>query len=66
MDVALILGLRVICQFIVLKDNEPFSDLEKEYGATVGKREITVASMEKRLFNYLHSACFFFQMLMEH
>ncbi|CAK9144471.1 unnamed protein product [Ilex paraguariensis] len=49
MDVALILGLRVIAKPVILKEDEPFSDLERLYGATVWNRKITVASIEERL-----------------
>lgn len=49
LDVALILGLRVVGNPVVLKDDEPFSDLEEEYGATTLKRKVTIASLESRL-----------------
>lgn len=49
MDVALILGLRVTGDSVVLKEDEPFSDLEKEYGATISNRKITVSSIEDKL-----------------
>ncbi|KAI4356145.1 hypothetical protein L6164_000191 [Bauhinia variegata] len=49
LDVALILGLRVLGNPVLLKDDEPFSDLEEEYGATILKRKVTVASLESRL-----------------
>ncbi|PIA32468.1 hypothetical protein AQUCO_04500224v1 [Aquilegia coerulea] len=49
MDVALILGLRVTGEPVVLKQDSPISVLEKEYGATIKKRSIKVASLEKRL-----------------
>ncbi|PSS32749.1 Serine/threonine-protein phosphatase 7 long form like [Actinidia chinensis var. chinensis] len=49
LDVALILGLRVTGDPVILRDDEPFSDLEKEYGASLWNRKITVASVEERL-----------------
>lgn len=49
MDVALILGLRVKGDAVVLKEDEPLSDLEKEYGATISNRKITVSSIETKL-----------------
>ncbi|XP_059428832.1 uncharacterized protein LOC132162588 isoform X2 [Corylus avellana] len=49
MDVALILGLRVVGKPVVLIDEEPFTDIEKEYGAVLWKRKITVASLQSRL-----------------
>ncbi|GLT69177.1 hypothetical protein SLA2020_413500 [Shorea laevis] len=49
MDVALILGLRVVGKPVVLRDDEPFTDIEKEYGAVLWKRKITVASLQSRL-----------------
>ncbi|XP_056171375.1 uncharacterized protein LOC115685808 isoform X1 [Syzygium oleosum] len=49
MDVALVLGLRVIGKPAILQQDEPFSDLEEHYGAVPGKRKITVASLESRL-----------------
>ncbi|OMO94380.1 hypothetical protein COLO4_16369 [Corchorus olitorius] len=49
MDVALILGIRVVGDPILLREDEPFLDLESEYGAAVWKRKITVASLESRL-----------------
>ena len=49
MDVALILGLPVKGDSVVLKEDEPFSDLEKEYGATISNRKITVSSIENKL-----------------
>ncbi|XP_043725181.1 protein MAIN-LIKE 1-like [Telopea speciosissima] len=52
MDVALILGLRVMGEPVALKNDEPFSDLEREYGAVPGKREIAVAAIEKRLESF--------------
>ncbi|KAL3715288.1 hypothetical protein ACJRO7_007080 [Eucalyptus globulus] len=48
-DVALVLGLRVIGKPVILQQDEPFSDLEEHYGAVPGKRKITVASIESRL-----------------
>ncbi|XWS13054.1 hypothetical protein CRYUN_Cryun36dG0004400 [Craigia yunnanensis] len=49
MDVALILGIRVIGDPILLREDESFSDLESDYGAALWKRKITVASLESRL-----------------
>ncbi|KAF3447960.1 hypothetical protein FNV43_RR08667 [Rhamnella rubrinervis] len=49
MDVALIMGLRVVGVPVLLRDDEPFSDLESEYGAALWKRKITIASLESRL-----------------
>lgn len=49
MDVALILGLRVVGKPVVLRDDEPFTDIEKEYGAILWKRKMTVASLQSRL-----------------
>ncbi|GFY83856.1 hypothetical protein Acr_03g0006300 [Actinidia rufa] len=49
LDVALILGLRVTGDPVILRDDEPFSDLEKEYGASLWNRKITIASIEERL-----------------
>ncbi|EOY04469.1 Aminotransferase-like isoform 2 [Theobroma cacao] len=49
MDVALILGICVIGDPILLREDEAFSDLESDYGAALWKRKITVASLESRL-----------------
>ncbi|XVE84341.1 hypothetical protein DITRI_Ditri17bG0004800 [Diplodiscus trichospermus] len=49
MDVALILGIRVIGDPVLLTEDEAFSDLESDYGAALWKRKITVASLESRL-----------------
>ncbi|XP_022761317.1 protein MAIN-LIKE 1-like, partial [Durio zibethinus] len=49
MDVALILGIRVTGDPILLREDEAFSDLESDYGAALWKRKITVASLESRL-----------------
>ncbi|MBA0570338.1 hypothetical protein Golob_004010 [Gossypium lobatum] len=49
MDVALILGIRVIGVPILLREDEAFSELETDYGAALWKRKITVASLESRL-----------------
>ncbi|XP_054783350.1 protein MAIN-LIKE 1-like isoform X2 [Prosopis cineraria] len=56
LDVALILGLRVVGRPVLLKDDEPFSDLEEEYGATTSNRKVTVASLESRLDSLEDSA----------
>ncbi|KAK9289672.1 hypothetical protein L1049_007830 [Liquidambar formosana] len=49
MDVAVILGLRVTGDPVFLKEDEPFSQLEKEYGASLWKRKITITSLDSRL-----------------
>lgn len=49
MDVSLILGLCVTGDPVILKEDAPFSDLEREYGASLWNRKITIASIEKRL-----------------
>ncbi|XP_021910592.1 uncharacterized protein LOC110824318 isoform X2 [Carica papaya] len=49
MDVALILGLHGFGNPVILSEDEPLSDLERDYGATSLKRKITVASLESRL-----------------
>jgi len=48
-DAALILGLRVMGKPVVLNEDEPFSGLEQEYGATKDNRKITVSAIEHRL-----------------
>lgn len=48
-DVALILGLRVLGEPVILKEDIPFINLESEYGAALWNRKITVASIEDRL-----------------
>lgn len=48
-DVALILGLRVLGEPVVLKEDTPFIKLESEYGAALWNRRISVASIEDRL-----------------
>ncbi|KAJ1377664.1 Aminotransferase-like, plant mobile domain, partial [Sesbania bispinosa] len=48
LDVALILGLPVVGNPVVLEE-EPFSDWEELYGAARGKRKVTMASLEARL-----------------
>ncbi|XP_042503750.1 interaptin-like isoform X3 [Macadamia integrifolia] len=52
MDVALILGLHVMGEPVVLKNDEPFSHLEREYGAVPGKREISISAIEKSLESF--------------
>ena len=52
LDVALILGLRVVGTPVVLNDNKPFSDLESKYGAVIWKRKINVASLESKLDSF--------------
>ncbi|KAK9124724.1 hypothetical protein Sjap_014326 [Stephania japonica] len=49
MDVALVLGLRVTGESVVLEGDVPFSGIEKFYGSSVEKRMISIASLEKRL-----------------
>ncbi|GMJ08550.1 hypothetical protein HRI_004524300 [Hibiscus trionum] len=49
MDAALILGIRVVGEPILLREDQAFSDLETYYGAALWKRKITVASLESRL-----------------
>ncbi|KAK8332953.1 hypothetical protein V6Z11_A10G175300 [Gossypium hirsutum] len=46
MDVALILGIHVIGDPILLREDEAFSELETDYGAALWKRKMTVASLE--------------------
>ncbi|KAI9073174.1 hypothetical protein K1719_044849 [Acacia pycnantha] len=57
LDVALILGLRVVGHPVHLKDDEPFSNLEEEYGATMSNRKVAVASLESRLDSLGDSVC---------
>lgn len=52
LDVALILGLPVTGNPVILREDVPFSDLEREYGAVLWNRKITVASLEERLKCY--------------
>lgn len=49
MDVVLILGLSVVGDPVILKEDEPLMELEKEYGAALGKRKISVSLLESRL-----------------
>lgn len=49
LDVALILGLRVVGNPVVLEEELPFSDLEEEYGATKGKRKVAMGCLETML-----------------
>ncbi|PKI37997.1 protein MAIN-LIKE 1-like [Punica granatum] len=49
LDVALIMGLRVNGNPVLLREDEPFSDLERQYGATPDKRKISVDFIESRL-----------------
>ncbi|KAK2981829.1 hypothetical protein RJ640_010346, partial [Escallonia rubra] len=55
MDVALILGLRVTGDLVILKGDAPFLELEREYGAALWNRKISIASIEERLES-LHGA----------
>ncbi|XP_058729390.1 uncharacterized protein LOC131601554 [Vicia villosa] len=49
LDVALILGLPVVGQRVELSDDELFSELEEEYGASRAKRKVAMGSLEARL-----------------
>ncbi|CAN0927377.1 Protein MAIN-LIKE 1 [Linum grandiflorum] len=49
MDAALILGLPVVGDPVILKEDEGFSDLEVEFGAVMPKRQITISSIKNRL-----------------
>ncbi|CAK8575158.1 unnamed protein product [Lathyrus sativus] len=49
LDVALILGLPVVGHRVELSDDELFSELEEEYGASRAKRKVAMASLEARL-----------------
>ncbi|KAH0752520.1 hypothetical protein KY285_005668 [Solanum tuberosum] len=49
LDVALILGLRVTGSPVLLREDTPFLDLEREYNVALWNRKITVASLEQRL-----------------
>lgn len=49
LDVALILGLRVTGNPVLLREDTPFLDLEREYSVSLWNRKITVASLEQRL-----------------
>ncbi|CAI9758846.1 unnamed protein product [Fraxinus pennsylvanica] len=52
LDAALILGLPVTGNPVILREDVPFSDLEREYGAVLWNRKITVAALEERLKSY--------------
>lgn len=58
-DAALILGLRVVGNPVILNDDIPFSELEEQYGATMykNKRNVTVASLESKLDSLGNSTC---------
>lgn len=49
LDVALILGIPVVGNRVGLTEEEPFSDLEKQYGAAHGRRKVAMSSLEARL-----------------
>jgi hypothetical protein len=49
LDVALILGLPVAGHRVELVEEELFSELEEEYGATRAKRKVAMATLEARL-----------------
>ncbi|XP_062096396.1 protein MAIN-LIKE 1-like isoform X2 [Humulus lupulus] len=48
-DIALILGLRVVGAPVSLDNCKVFGDLERNYGAVIWKRKITVTSLESKL-----------------
>ncbi|PON51587.1 Aminotransferase-like mobile domain containing protein [Parasponia andersonii] len=52
LDIALILGLRVVGSPVILNDKESFIDLESKYGAVIWKRKITVSSLESKLDSF--------------
>lgn len=56
MDVALILGLRVVGAPVILDGDRPFIHLQREYGAETWNQKITVASLKSRL-NSLGEIC---------
>ncbi|KAI5391479.1 hypothetical protein KIW84_076338 [Lathyrus oleraceus] len=49
LDASLILGLPVVGHRVELSDDELFSELEEEYGASRAKRKVSMASLEARL-----------------
>ncbi|XP_061370761.1 protein MAIN-LIKE 1-like isoform X2 [Gastrolobium bilobum] len=49
LDAALIMGLRVVGDPVVLKEDEPFSDFEGSYEAKEGKRKVLMSFLEERL-----------------
>ncbi|GJX93845.1 putative reverse transcriptase domain-containing protein [Tanacetum coccineum] len=49
LDVALILGLHVIGEPVVLKEDAPLTNLEKSFDASVSNRYISVESLKDRL-----------------
>lgn len=49
LDVMLILGLPVTGNPVILREDTPFLDLERDFGAFPLSRTITVASLEQRL-----------------
>lgn len=48
-DTALILGLRATGRLVSLSEEDPLSELEKEYGATSSNRKISISLIEQRL-----------------
>uniref|UniRef100_A0A803QE03 Aminotransferase-like plant mobile domain-containing protein n=1 Tax=Cannabis sativa TaxID=3483 RepID=A0A803QE03_CANSA len=52
MDIALILSLRVVGPPVSLVNSIPFGDLERDYGAVIWKRKITVTSLESKLNSF--------------
>ncbi|XP_057458460.1 protein MAINTENANCE OF MERISTEMS-like [Lotus japonicus] len=49
LDVALILGVPVVGDPVVLTEEEAFSEMEEVYGAARGKRKVAMGSLEARL-----------------
>ncbi|XP_021766684.1 uncharacterized protein LOC110731158 [Chenopodium quinoa] len=49
MDAALILGLRTVGNPVSLSEEDPLSEMEKEYGATKSNRKISMSAIEGRL-----------------
>ncbi|XP_038718745.1 uncharacterized protein LOC120011714 [Tripterygium wilfordii] len=52
MDIVLILGLRVVGRPVILRDEEPFSDLEKDFGAGLWNRKVKITSLESQLDSF--------------
>ncbi|KAH7837890.1 hypothetical protein Vadar_019266 [Vaccinium darrowii] len=48
MDALVILGLRVSGDPVILREDPPFSELEREYGATIWNMKITIDAIEER------------------
>ncbi|XP_021723226.1 protein MAINTENANCE OF MERISTEMS-like [Chenopodium quinoa] len=49
MDAALILGLRTVGNPVSLSEEDPLSEMEREYGATIINRKISMSAIEGRL-----------------